>query len=289
MSMIYSASLINHDIVMFLGGTLKPFDIFVSSLFPKISSERITYFSCGHIAPSSNILSISLSQGIDGKRFDFTYKHKYNEEMLSDLLFSLVSVCRVVPNGFVVFFTSYAYMDHVLRKWSLLARYNELKSSKTIFIEPKDAKDTSRMWSDYSKAACNSGALLFCVVGGKLSEGINFTDHLARCVAVIGMPYPDIRDPLLQEKMKYADGVMTGGGKAFYDNICMKAVNQSIGRSIRHINDYASILLFDERYCQLRVISQLPDWIRKSAEIPQSFEAVIPHLKHFYLSHGCGP
>lgn len=37
-------------------------------------------------------------------------------------------------------------------------------------------------------------------------------------------------------------------GREYYNNICMRAVNQSIGRSIRHARDYASILLVDERY-----------------------------------------
>lgn len=37
-------------------------------------------------------------------------------------------------------------------------------------------------------------------------------------------------------------------GREYYGSICMRAVNQSIGRSIRHAGDYASILLVDERY-----------------------------------------
>lgn len=32
--------------------------------------------------------------------------------------------------------------------------------------------------------------MLVCVIGGKLSEGINFTDDLARSVVVFGLPYP---------------------------------------------------------------------------------------------------
>jgi chromosome transmission fidelity protein 1 len=41
----------------------------------------------------------------------------------------------------------------------------------------------------------------------------------------------------------------------------MKTVNQTIGRAIRHINDYADIYLIDERYN--KKIDKLSKWLRK--------------------------
>ena len=32
-----------------------------------------------------------------------------------------------------------------------------------------------------------------------------------------------------------------------YENLCMKAVNQSVGRAIRHKEDYAAIIFLDHR------------------------------------------
>lgn len=114
-------------------------------------------------------------------------------------------------------------------------------------------------------------------------SGINFSDDLARCVAVVGLPYPDTRDPVLQEKIRYAsltDDAAAGsshphrgggGGGAinsqrFCEALCMKAVNQSIGRSIRHIHDYSAIVLLDHRYGGARIQELLPQWIRNNTQ-----------------------
>jgi chromosome transmission fidelity protein 1 len=73
------------------------------------------------------------------------------------------------------------------------------------------------------------------VVGAKLSEGLNFADDLARAVVMVGLPYPNASSPELKERLKYVSnlskqkGEKEDAGKELYENLCMNAVNQSIG------------------------------------------------------------
>jgi Helicase C-terminal domain len=55
-------------------------------------------------------------------------------------------------------------------------------------------------------------------------------------------------------------------GQAYYHNLCMRAVNQSVGRAIRHAHDYAAVVLVDARYrSDQRVWNGLPGWLKKGA------------------------
>lgn len=150
-------------------------------------------------------------------------------------------------------------------------------------MKPTNAVDSERVLGAYSVCAESiKGAVLFCVMGGKMSEGINFSDALARCVIVVGMPFADRRDPILQEKLKHADSLNANSGNALYEAMCMKTVNQTIGRSIRHANDYAAILLLDKRYAQRSVIGQLPGWISKSMEVGLTLSQAKEELNKFF-------
>merc|ERR1712146_681703 len=60
-------------------------------------------------------------------------------------------------------------------------------------------------------------------------------------------------------------------GNSYYQSLCMRAVNQSIGRAIRHANDYAAILLVDERYVNdTKIRSLLPAWISQQIVYPNN-------------------
>lgn len=82
--------------------------------------------------------------------------------------------------------------------------------------------------------------MLLAVVGAKLSEGLNFSDDLARAVVIVGLPFANLASPELRERMAYVNrqqkrrGIKTAGtkdaGTELYENMCMNAVNQSIGK-----------------------------------------------------------
>ena len=72
-----------------------------------------------------------------------------------------------------------------------------------------------------------------------LSEGLNFADDLARAVVIVGLPFANLGSPELRERMNYVNrleqrrGTRAPGardaGTELYENMCMNAVNQSIG------------------------------------------------------------
>ena len=273
--------------VILLGGTMKPFSYLTSFLFPHLEPSQINTFSCGHVIDPRNIKPLVITSGFTGKTLDFTFSKRLLKETTTELLHTLRSTFTLVPYGVVVFFTSYSYMESLIQRWRDSNEISHLQKVKPLFFEPRSASDSEKVWNLYSTHATTSqsGATLFCVIGGKLSEGINFSDNLARCVVVVGLPYPDKRDSVLQEKLNFAENKERGAGDRLYEAMCMKAVNQSIGRSIRHVNDFASILLLDRRYANERVMEQLPKWISDGVSVSTNFNETQRELINFYGFH----
>lgn len=46
-----------------------------------------------------------------------------------------------------------------------------------------------------------------CVCRGKVTEGIDFTDELARAVIMVGVPYPPVMDRRVEQKKEYLDAL----------------------------------------------------------------------------------
>ncbi|XP_033888563.3 ATP-dependent DNA helicase DDX11 isoform X1 [Acipenser ruthenus] len=294
----FSAVLQQCRAVIIAGGTMQPVADFKEQLLLSagVGPERIAVFSCGHVIPPNNILPIILCSGPSGQQLEFTYQKRDTPHMMDETGRILSNLCNVVPGGVVCFFPSYEYEKRIHAHWEQTGLLARLSAKKKIFQEPKKASQVEQVLAEYSRCIqrCSpsagplTGALLFSVVGGKMSEGINFSDELGRCVVMVGMPYPNIKSPELQEKMAYLDKTMprVGGvspGKALIENLCMKAVNQSIGRAIRHRGDYASVLLLDQRYSRAGPLSKLPQWIRSSTQVQPSFGPAFASLRKFFM------
>ena len=52
-------------------------------LFPGVSLERVSTFSCGHVIPRSHMQCLVLGKGPSGREFHFTYKDRGNEALVS--------------------------------------------------------------------------------------------------------------------------------------------------------------------------------------------------------------
>ena len=300
--------------------------------------------SFGHVVASNQFLVLGMSSGPSIPHLRFTHETRDAwPEMLADVGCAIVNMCRIVPAGMVAFLPSYRMMAlfvGVLQQratggGAATSLWEQISASKVIFVEQQGG-DTDDLLRRYSAAALRrtetgprvpdekaaaGGALLLSVIGGKLSEGINFSDDLGRCVVVIGMPYPNPHDPVLRARMAKLDGVLPGGGDGtagrcspaatgsssdegslgtrYYGALCSTAVNQCVGRCLRHSGDYAAIVLVDARYKDFIAKGQrsqllgreggsgLPAWMTPDGEasrvlLPTGFGQLFKELAAFF-------
>lgn len=190
---------------------------------------------------------------------------------MQELAVTIQNLCSIVPGGIVCFFTSYDNLNRFHSYANEKKIIAAIKQKKEVFLEPREASKIDIILERYgnviketkNRSYGQTGAIIFSVIGGKLSEGMNFSDDLGRCVIVCGLPYPNKFNIELIEKMKFmSKTISSSAGVEYYENLCMKAVNQSIGRSIRHVNDYAAVLLLDKRYHKTKISTSLPPWIQ---------------------------
>lgn len=288
--------------VVLAGGTMSPISAIVSELFTYLPPNRLTTFSCGHIIPASNVQTLLLTKGPSGLDLEFKFAQQSNQQVVSELGQIVLNFCNVVPGGIVVFFPSYASLNFAREAWSQSGLLEKFSVKKKVFLEPQESSGVEMILQQYAIAAKNThrlldkktGAILFAVVGAKLSEGLNFSDDLARAVVVIGLPFANKNSPELQERMRYANqaevrsGIKRPAGSKdaateMYENMCMNAVNQSIGRAIRHRDDWASLVLIDRRFTSPAVRGKLPQWLRdNNVAVCQTFGQAMKHLGNFY-------
>merc|ERR1719420_2472523 len=134
-----------------------------------------------------------------------------------------------------------------------------------------------------------NGAIFLAVCRGKVSEGLDFADNNARAVICVGIPFPAVKDTLVDLKKKYNDKRKQEkpeilAGRDWYEIQAFRALNQALGRCIRHRRDWGAILMVDDRYQKNQsYLQSLSKWVRSGVRHYSNCQLIFDDLKNFNM------
>lgn len=290
--------------IILTSGTLSPMDSFQSEMgipFRKTLENP-------HVINAKQVFISSLPRGSGGSDFDFRYGNRDNSDVLNDLGLSIARVAEITPGGILVFFPSYRTLEQAYDHWGLCGTVDKIEKHKPLFREPKDPAKYQKTMENYYNCIFGEGdeekrgAILMGVCRGRISEGLDFSDDAARCVIIVGIPYPQMTDARVILKKHYLDRRCEDAslpkemralrGQAWYNQQATRAVNQAIGRVIRHVQDYGAIILVDQRYTWRSNQQGISSWLRDQVFHAREFKLFDNRLRAFFLSmksHGFKP
>ncbi|XP_077502103.1 regulator of telomere elongation helicase 1 homolog [Amblyomma americanum] len=274
--------------IILTSGTLSPLSSFAAELgipFP-VQLEN------PHVIKEEQIYVSVLSNGYDGQLLNCSYDNRNNPAYLASLGRTVCNLCRVIPGGVLLFFPSYAVMRNFVETWTANGTMTSLALVKPTVMEVQRNTDFSSLIQEHCENVDSPekrGCLLMAVCRGRMSEGMDFTDQYARAAIIVGFPLPPCFDPRVQLKKQYLDESPSRSifsGNDWYVLQATRAVNQAIGRVIRHQHDFGAILFCDKRYSEPRNLSQLSKWVKEKTKLRSSFSVVLKELAAFFKAAG---
>ncbi|XP_077168830.1 Fanconi anemia group J protein isoform X2 [Paroedura picta] len=275
--------------IVLTSGTLSPMDSFSSELGVKFSIQ----LEANHVIQDSQVWVGTIGAGPKGRSLCATFQQAETFEFQDEVGVLLLSVCQTIGQGVLCFLPSYKMLDKLKDRWLHTGLWEKLELSKTVIVEPKggdkaDFDDLLQIY--YAAIKCKKekdGALLLAVCRGKVSEGLDFSDDNARAVITIGIPFPNVKDLQVELKRKYNDqhskarGLLPGS--QWYEIQAYRALNQALGRCIRHKRDWGALILVDDRFRRNpnKYIAGLSKWIRQQIQHHEHFEHALGSLETF--------
>ncbi|VDM74535.1 unnamed protein product [Strongylus vulgaris] len=256
--------------VIVTSGTLSPLENFTKNIGLDFGST----LENEHAAKGDQVIAAVLSKSpITGCVLNGSFSERRHDNYARGIAESILALASTVPQGILVFFASYSLMHHLVsrfkilqvKKGSLKTYWESMTKEKLVLIEPKEKQMLSQIRSEFTQGVRNgSGAMFFAVCRGKasnstiifleeeVSEGIDFSDADSRAVCIVGIPFPPLMDVRICLKRLYINELAALDRKAqtsdeWYVTEGYRAVNQAIGRVIRHVNDFGIVVLLDER------------------------------------------
>ncbi|XP_046655149.1 Fanconi anemia group J protein homolog [Daphnia pulicaria] len=296
--------------IIVTSGTLSP----LASYQSELDIDFKLTLEANHVIPAKRVWIGTISQGPRNTLLNGTFKVTGTFEYQDELGRLALSVCQTIPHGVLCFLPSYSLLEKLVTRWQDTGLWQHLSNYKTIVCESRDSRDFEETLKSFYSAiedsvnalSCldldgsgdgsecpskktgdvPSGALMLAVCRGKVSEGLDFTDNNARAVICVGIPFPNFKDTQVELKRQYNDKLSAStpllNGSEWYEIQAFRALNQALGRCIRHKADWGAILLVDDRFAKTpRYVNQLSKWVRSSIRHFHCFPPMLNSLKEF--------
>ncbi|CAL8080464.1 unnamed protein product [Orchesella dallaii] len=271
--------------VMLASGTLSPIEFLENELqmhFPvKIQNP--------HIITDKQLYAAVLKVGPGDVKLSSAFNNRSKPEYIRSLGNVVKEACAIVPQGVLVFFPSYSAMDQAVNYWKENGIWDTIAAQKSVYVEPRGKRALEDLiTSYYDDTTKGHGSCLMAVCRGKVSEGLDFTDGKCRAVIITGLPYAPFLNEQVKSKIKYLDSKANQSqgvkGHAWYNIDAVRALNQAVGRIIRHQKDFGAILLCDDR-CDYRDVNQnLSSWVSTRVVKP-AFPDMLNQLTGFFKTY----
>ncbi|KAG6129552.1 TFIIH/NER complex ATP-dependent 5'-3' DNA helicase subunit [Claviceps purpurea] len=244
--------------VIITSGTISPLEI-----YPKmLDFSTVVQESYSMTLARRSFLPMIVTRGSDQASISSSFQVRNEPSVVRNYGTLLIEFSKITPDGLVVFFPSYLYMESIISMWQGMSILDEVWKYKLILVETPDAQETSLALETYRTACCNGrGAILLCVARGKVSEGIDFDHQYGRTVICIGVPFQYTESRILKARLEFLRETYRIKENEFLSFDAMRHAAQCLGRVLRGKDDYGIMVLADRRFQKKR--NQLPKWINQ--------------------------
>ncbi|KAH7722612.1 BCH-1 protein [Aphelenchoides avenae] len=279
--------------IILASGTLSPMNHFISSMGIPFGPT----LEGGHAASTDQVVVGIVRKGPDGEGLVGDFSNRDNVKYIASVGELVLRAASTTPQGMLVFFASYKQMENFVRVWRTPQQngssslWTLMEKQKKLYTEPKNKAEVSLMFREFDSAIREGkGAVLLAICRGKVSEGIDFADSHCRTVVIVGIPYPPLIDPRIMLKKEFlrttkADGDLVMNPDDWYKIEGIRAVNQALGRIIRHKDDFGAVILADARYASTDR-KLFPSWVRPAIHTHDKATSLFEEMERFFSERG---
>ncbi|KAF4531782.1 hypothetical protein B566_EDAN011818 [Ephemera danica] len=205
----------------------------INALISELGIKVPVTLENGHVVTGEQVFVSVVSTGPDGTSLNSSYNTRNDPKYIASLGRTIQNFSRIVPGGLLIFFPSYPVLKKCQEEWQATGIWARIADQKAIFVESQAKEAFANNMADYYEKIHNGNGSGACFLAVCRGKGLS--------------------------------------GQQWYQLEASRAVNQAIGRVIRHKNDYGAILLCDTRFNNPNFKQQLSSWLQPHIQSFSSF------------------